>query len=439
MKIEKIKPIPKYMVALIKKNDLADYPEQDGNVRFYAYLTQNDGELVKMTVAVKTRYKKWYCKQCAMHGVHSDRCYLKDMIFYYIGGYHVGWYSEGLQKEPKWYEDDEWGWNKENLFDPYAPIMNKEYLAKFPEYKYAAWELYSYVDILKYLRLYEKYPQTEYILKLGLINYVASVQILEKIANDKKFRKWLGTSREELKASNHYVATVLQAYKKNKSITEVQAFEKFKKELRYTEDYKPVRELIGNEKELFFHYIENQQTNISSYADYLKACTYLGIDMSIDKNRYPHDFKRWHDIRSDEYATKKAMADRKERAELYQNFEKVAEKYLSLQNYTKGDYSIVIARSPADLIREGEILDHCVGRMGYDQKFVREETLIFFIRNKTEVETPFVTVEYSLKNKKVLQCYGYKDSKPEDSVINFVNKKWLPYANRQIKKLQIAA
>jgi hypothetical protein len=40
-----------------------------------------------MTVAVKTRYKKWHCKQVAMHGVHSDRCYLKDMVFYYIGGY----------------------------------------------------------------------------------------------------------------------------------------------------------------------------------------------------------------------------------------------------------------------------------------------------------------------------------------------------------------
>lgn len=97
----------------------------------------------------------------------------------------------------------------------------------------------------------------------------------------------------------------------------------------------------------------------------------------------------------------------------------------------------MIARSPQDLIREGDTLHHCVGRMNYDQKFVREESLIFFVRNATEPDTPFVTVKYSLKNKKILQCYGEHDSKPDDSVMEFVNKKWLPYANRKLK--QIAA
>src|SRR5574344_1044171 len=145
---------------------------------------------------------------------------------------------------------------------------------------------------------------------------------------------------------------------KNKSLAEIQAFEKAKKDLRYNSNYKPIRDLIGKEKERFFNYIGKQQTNISSYADYLKACNYIGLDMSIDKNRYPHDFKRWHDIRIDEYATKKAMAEKKEREALYKDFENVAEKYLTLQNYTKGDYAVIIARSPQDLIREGEILKH---------------------------------------------------------------------------------
>lgn len=128
MKTEKIKPIPKYMIELIKKKDLELYPAQDGHVRYYAYLTKNDGELVKMTVAVKNRYKKWYCKQCAMHGIHSDRCYLKDMVFYYIGGYIVGWFSEGLQKEPKWYEDDEWGWNDDDTLTPMLRLSTKNTL-----------------------------------------------------------------------------------------------------------------------------------------------------------------------------------------------------------------------------------------------------------------------------------------------------------------------
>lgn len=156
-----------------------------------------------------------------------------------------------------------------------------------------------------------------------------------------------------------------------------------------------------------------------------------------EKNRFPHDFKRWHDIRIDEYATKKAMEDEEKRKKLYAQFAAVAEKYLSLQHAKRSAFICIIAHSPADLIREGEMLHHCVGRMGYDQKFVREETLIFFIRNKQEPDTPFVTVEYSLKNKKILQCYGEHDHKPSEDVLHYVNKVWLPYANKQIR--QIAA
>ncbi|MEG2450908.1 MAG: PcfJ domain-containing protein, partial [Clostridia bacterium] len=367
-----------------------------------------------------------------------------DMCYTYIGGYIVGWFSEGLQKCRKWYESDDWGWNEDNLFDPYAPIVNKEYLAKFAEYKYAAWELYNGIDILQYLRLYEQYPQVEYLAKLGLVNYVSSKQILEKTTADKAFCKWLGKHRDELQSSQIYVTTILQAYSKNKPIAEIQALEKAKKELRYNERYKEMREFIGKDKEKFLAYLGKQQTGISSYADYLKACNYLGVDMTVDKNRYPHDFKRWHDIRIDEYHTAKAVADEKERQELYEKFEQVAEKYITLEkliNAKNNDYNFVaiIAKSPQDLILEGEKLHHCVGRMNYDQKFIREETLIFFIRNKQSPDIPLVTVEYSLQSRKVLQCYGDNDTKPDDTVATFVNKLWLPYANKQVKKLQKVA
>ena len=186
-------------------------------------------------------------------------------------------------------------------------------------------------------------------------------------------------------------------------------------------------------------YMQKQGTNISSYADYIDACNYLGLDMGLPKNRFPHDFKRWHNIRIDEYHTAKALKDAEERKELYAKFAAIAEKYLGLQRDKDDTFIDVIARSPQDLIREGEALDHCVGRMNYDQRFIREESLIFFIRNKQSPDVPFVTVEYSLSRKKVLQCYGKGDTKPDDSVLEYVNKKWLPYANRKLKQLQTAA
>ena len=74
MKIEKIKPIPKYIIELIKKRDKHDYPAQNGATRYYDYLTKNDGELCKITVAVRNHYKKWYCKQVIVHGIDSKDC-----------------------------------------------------------------------------------------------------------------------------------------------------------------------------------------------------------------------------------------------------------------------------------------------------------------------------------------------------------------------------
>ena len=437
MKIEKIKPIPKYIVKKIKQTDeqCQRLYTSKGHTRFYSYLTKNDGELVKVTVAVKRHYKQWLYKQVAIHGLNSDRCFVKDMVFYYISGYQVGWYEQGLQKGQRWYECSDWGFAEDKYFDPFAPIVNREYLDKFPEYKYSAVNLYQGMDILKYLRFYNKYPQIEYLMKAGLSNYAFSTQILKEIGKNKRFCKWLMKNRAEIIQKGYYVDVILRSFKTGKSFAYLQSYKKSRMELSKDTGLKELRTLFSNDLEKFMNYIGEQNTNPYSYRDYLRACNYLGLDMSEDKNRYPHDFKRWHDIRIDEYNTAKALKDEQERKELYAKFSAVASKYLGLEYDKKSVYIAIIAQKPSDLVHEGELLHHCVGRMGYDQKFAREESLIFFIRTKEQPDVPFVTIEYSPKQKRVLQCYGDHDSKPNDSVMEFVNKKWLPYANRKIKQL----
>ena len=439
MKIEKIKPIPKYIIARIKRADKQNNITIPGHTRFYSYLTKNDGELVKVTVAVKEKRNKWYCKQVAVHGVHSDKCFVKDMNFTYIAGYTVGWHSEGLSKYPNWYEYGVWGWTTDDMFDPYAPIVNREYiLEKFPEYKYSAIDRYTGIDVFKYLRLFEQYPQIEYLTKLGLHNLAMSKQILKKCGQDKRFCKWLAQNRSTLNKSSLYIPVVLQAYTKNRNVLEVQTYYSAKLKMSKDTALQPLRTAFKKDLEKFFHYLAKQNTNAYSYLDYWKACNELGLDMTDEKNRYPHDFKHWHDIRIDEYNTAKLLKDAEERKEFYAQFAAVASKYLGLEYNKKSVYIAVIAQKPSELTREGELLHHCVGRMGYDQKFAREETLIFFIRTKEQPDTPLVTVEYSPAQKKVLQCYGDHDSKPTEEILDFVHKKWLPYANRQIKQIAAA-
>ena len=435
MKIEKIKSVPKYIQKKIKLYDDKLKTAPFGRTRFYAYFTKNDGELVKVTVAVKNHYKQWLYKQVAVHGLNSKECFVKDMIFYYIAGYQVGWYEQGLQKSERWYESTDWGCSDDKFFDPFAPIVNREYLDKFPEYKYSAVNLYCGVDILKYLRFYKQYPQIEYLMKAGLCGYAFSTQILKEIGKNKRFCKWLMKNRSEIMQNNYYVDVILCAFRTNKLVADLQAYKKYRMQLSKEAELKELRTFFKNDLQKFVLYIRSQNTNPYSYRDYLRACNYLGLDMTENKNRYPHDFKRWHDIRIDEYNTAKALKDEQERKALYDKFAAVSSKYLGLEYDKKSVYIAIIAQKPSDLIHEGELLHHCVGRMGYDQKFAREESLIFFIRTKSQPDVPFVTIEYSPAQKRILQCYGDHDSKPTEEVINFVHKKWLPYANRKIKQL----
>ena len=84
-------------------------------------------------------------------------------------------------------------------------------------------------------------------------------------------------------------------------------------------------------------------------------------------------------------------------------------------------------------------MHHCVGRMNYDIRFAQEESLIFFVRMKERPNTPLVTLEYSLKTHRVLQCYATHNTKPSEDVLHYVNKIWLPYANKALKQIQTAA
>ena len=431
-----IKPIPKNILNKIKKLDLQEYPKPNGNTRFYKYFTQYRKELCEVVVAVRNHYKNWYCKQVVVHGINTDKVYLQD-IGLTMGFYKVGWYREGISKYPHW-TDYDWGYNDAKYFRINAPFINKGYIPKLEKYKYSAVGLYKYTDILNYLKFYEKYPKCELLVKAGMSNLATSIQILRLCEKDKNFCKWLYKNKYKA-SSGYYISSIINAYKQNKDIEEVYNFEKFKKQFVQKDNFKNLKAFLKhNETDKFLKYLIKQKTDGYSYEDYRNACQYLGIDMTIDKNRYPHDFKKWHDIRIDQYHTAKAEKDKQERKALYETFSKVAQKYISLERLLiKENYICIIAKSPQQLVYEGEQLNHCVGRMNYDQKFAREETLIFFIRNRLSPNTPLVTLEYSIKTHKVLQCYGDHDTKPSDEILNFVNKKWLPYANRKLRQIAI--
>lgn len=428
-----IKPIPKYMLKLIKKEDLKYYPKPDGHTRFYTYFTKLKNELASITVAVRNKYKKWYCKQVIVHGVHSDKVWLRD-IGISMGFYQVGWYREKLSKYKHWFDYD-WGYNDDKYFQKDAPIINKEYIISLPEYKYSAIDCFTTSKhIMDYLRAYEKHPQAELIVKCGLSFLATSKLILSKCEKDKNFCKWLFKNKDKIKSA-FFKASIIKAYNQNKDVEKVYLLDSTKRYLCRDGYFTHIKQLFKNDMDIFIKYLQKQEIDGYLYQDYLSACEYLNLDMTLSKNRYPNNFMYWHDLRINESESKKAEEDAKLRKKLYQSFEKVSKKYKTLENNNSDDYAIIIPTSPLDLVHEGNELHHCVGKMGYDEKFAKEQSLIFFIRNKDEIDKPLATLEYSIQGKKILQCYADHDSTPAESILQFVNNIWLPYANKKIRSI----
>ena len=443
MKIEKIKPIPKYILDKIKKLDESRNIKPCGQLRFYSYLAKNDGDLCRITVAVKVYKKVWYCKQVAVHGLHSDTAFVHDMEYAYMGGYKVDFYDQGMRQynQPAWYAKGKWYEAEDKYYNPtFAPIVNLDYVSKYPEFKYSACDLYKGDDILDYLRTYEKYPIAEMLVKLGLSRYALSKQILEQATKDKAFRKYLGKNRDILSSDKqYYVSTILAAYKRKKSLEILQEYEYFKKEIACS-FYKEFSQAFKGDTEHLFNYLIKQNTNLTHYRDYFSACRELGLDMSLNVNRYPHEFMHFHDLRIDEMRHARALKDEQRRREaeeeqkhLAENFIAVASKYMPLQSLSNGAYVVYIAQSPAELVAEGNALHHCVGKMGYDNKVVTGQSIIAFVRIADDPIKPFVTVEYSLKANRVAQCYGDHDSKPAEEVRKFVDK-WESFVRKELKK-----
>lgn len=364
------------------------------------------------------------------------------MEYLYFGyGYRVGWFAEELQSYQKKFEDGKWYIADTKYYDPYATLINRGVIAKIPEYKYSAYQHYSGRDIISYLRIYERYPQTEYLLKNGLCAYAENITLLKKFSKDKTFCKWFIRHRNELAlpyGNTYNITTIREAYKTGWPLKEVNHFLFAKKQFEREARFKPIRTLFPDWKlQTYFDYSNKQNITDNLYLDYLNACNYLGVDMSKKQNLLPADFHKWHDIRIQQYSEAKAIEKAKNKPELMKKFSEVAEKYLPLQHNKRSAFICVIPRSLADLIHEGEMLHHCVGRMNYDERFTREESLIFFVRTKEHPEKPLVTLEYSLQTHKVLQCHANRNAQPDEDILHYVNKVWLPYANKTLK--QIAA
>ncbi|MCR5324969.1 MAG: PcfJ domain-containing protein [Lachnospiraceae bacterium] len=124
-----------------------------------------------------------------------------------------------------------------------------------------------------------------------------------------------------------------------------------------------------------------------------------------------------------------------------ENFRKYSEKIAELKKsearkveYSKGNYSIIMPKDALDIITEGRVLQHCVGRAGYIELMASGRCHILFIREKAHPGKPLITMEVRFddimdtfgkkRSGTIRQVYGFRDSYNHDPKIRDLIKKY---------------
>lgn len=108
---------------------------------------------------------------------------------------------------------------------------------------------------------------------------------------------------------------------------------------------------------------------------------------------------------------KKRSAYQKAIVELYQ--------LLPQMPYTKNGLQVALPGDLEDLVREGQSLGHCVGWGGYEQKTIEKISMIIFIRKASAPDSPYYTMEYDIRDRKIRQLYGLKNKSATKEVRSF--------------------
>lgn len=144
---------------------------------------------------------------------------------------------------------------------------------------------------------------------------------------------------------------------------------------------------------------------MSHWVDYIRMNLQMGkTSRKIDK--YPRFLTSVHDITVMIFNRYKKKHDE----EIFKT------RYSGIYNFTDKKYSIVEPTNTMDILNEGRDMNNCVG--SYIDSIIRGTTLVVFMRENTDLDDSFITVE--IKNNSIVQVEGKGRRKPSDEENDFL-------------------
>jgi len=286
---------------------------------------------------------------------------------------------------------------------------------------------------VSYLRLWQKKPQVENLVVQG-----ASVLLTELIGQawdrkdlnlkaidlkQKSPSKMLGMNKNEFRACvrGKWTTADLEFWQKEKQRGRSLKPEELKlangfgywqcsRVLNCGTDWMKAARYINKQKG------KDKRADANILMDYWNIAEQVGEDTTQQSIQFPPRLMSAHDRvekmrRWKEEARKEA--ERKEREHLFE------ERFAALSVFAWETDAILIrpVRDEAELKREGDILDHCVGF--YAKDHVSGAKAMFLIRRKESPESPWFTLELDEKKLSIRQNRGKRNYSPTPEVAKF--------------------
>lgn len=298
-------------------------------------------------------------------------------------------------------------------------------------------------DAFRYIELYQKHPQLEHIMKMGLWNIIAEGL---RCHSFRSIFNWKGKTPKDLfgvpigKGDMLALSALavdmdtfhLALYLKKNSRFSLTDLAQKRKELERLSNFDTCKRFdtlkgYGVCAEETLKYILRQQQKKTRYQsirgvlidwmDYLKDCNELGLSLEDTAVLKPHDLQQAH---QNIIAQLKIKADK----ELDKQMAKLKEER-KRYNFAAGGFIAKVAENSTELIVEGKVLHHCVGT--YADRHAKGKCTIILIRRLEEPEVPFYTMELVGPEKRIIQVRGNHNCGMTHEVEAFVEsyKKYL--------------
>lgn len=251
----------------------------------------------------------------------------------------------------------------------------------------------SISQIFELLQMWTKYPQCEFLIKLGYYKLALSKTILTM--SKSKQREYIQYLINDMKDYEHK-ATI--------NLTELKCLMNNIK--NYTLFCSCCRSLP------LYYYLEKQNESVEYYKDYKNLCIELGKDLTDDYWLYPSNLRERHNLVMEQVRAKRnALEEAKEKA-FDMKLEKIVNK-LSKLNTTINGYEISVASSMKDIREQADTLSQCLITNNYYEKYADKKCILVFVK-KGEERLATAEVFYN-KTKPLGQFYG--DERDRDNCI----------------------